>query len=76
MLGSVIQDVLVDLVGDGEDVEFNAQVSDQFQFGAGEDLSRGIVRGVENDGFGVFGEGSAKFFLVKGLFSAVLLGRA
>ena len=76
MLGSVVQDVLVDLVGNGEDVKFKAQIPDQLQFGAGEDLSCGIVRSVENDGFGVFGEGSAEFLFVEGPFRSVLSWRA
>ena len=73
VLGAVVDDVLVDLVGDGEDIEFDAQVADQFQFFAGEDLAGGIVRSIEDDGFGVFVEGAAQFFFVEGPLAGFIL---
>ena len=65
VLGSVVKDVLVNLVGDSEDIELKAQIADQLQFGSRENLARGIVRSVQNDCFGVFVEGSPEFFSSK-----------
>src|SRR5262249_9191494 len=52
MLGIVVQNVLVNLVGDGEDVVLHAQVADQFEFLAAEYLVRGIVWYVQVGRFG------------------------
>jgi hypothetical protein len=42
--GAVIEDVLVDLVGDGQSIELVAERRDPVQLRPGEDLARGIVR--------------------------------
>ncbi len=52
MLPAVIDDVLVDLVGDGQYVELLAQSSNALQFIAGEHAPCRIVGRVDDDGFG------------------------
>ncbi len=49
VLAAVEDEVLVDLVGDGEDVALAAVRGDQLQLGAVEDLARGVVGRVEED---------------------------
>ena len=44
VLGAVVEDVLVDFVGDGERVELLAERGDEFQLFAVEDAAGGIVR--------------------------------
>src|SRR5580658_11068861 len=53
MLRSIVKNVLVDLVGDGEHVVFNAQVTNQFQFLPAEHLAGWVVWRVNNDGLGL-----------------------
>ena len=49
VLVGVVEDVLVDLVGDAERVELLAEPGDQLQLGAAEHLAAGIVRRVDDD---------------------------
>ena len=46
VLSAVVDDVLVNLVSDGQHVEFDAQIANEFQFFACEHLPRRIVWGV------------------------------
>src|SRR5579862_6150301 len=71
MLSALVKDVLVDLVGNREDVELDAQVANQFQFRPREYLASRIVRRIENDRFRVLVEGAAQFFLVECPLAAV-----
>ena len=48
MLG-VVHDVLVDLIGEGEEVVLAAQVGDRRELVAAEDLAGRVVRRVEDD---------------------------
>src|SRR5256885_15095284 len=50
VLLAVVDDVLVDLVGDGEQVVGEAEIGDLLQLRSREDLARGIVGAVEEDG--------------------------
>src|SRR5260370_41131882 len=53
MLRSIVKNVLVDFVGDGEDVVFDTQVANQFQFFSAESLAGRVVWRVNDDGLGV-----------------------
>ena len=65
MFGSVINDVLVNLVGDGQDIPFLAETPDELQFLATEDLARRVIRCIDNNGLRLVIERRRKFFLVK-----------
>src|ERR1039457_5538021 len=43
MLRSIVENVLVDFVGDGEHIVFDTQVANQFQFFPAEHLAGGVV---------------------------------
>ena len=47
---AVVEDVLVDLVGDREDVVLAGTGRDDLELGAREDLARRVVRRVDDDG--------------------------
>ena len=49
MLGIVVEDVLVDLVGDRERAPLLAQTGDELQLFAREDLAGRVVRRVDDD---------------------------
>ena len=61
MLRPVVQDVLVDLVGDGVAVPAPAEPPDVFQLVAGEDLPGRIVWRVDDNRLGVLVEGGREF---------------
>ena len=65
MLRPIIENVFVNLVGDGEHIELHAQVANQLQFRPRENLSRGIVGRVYDDGLGVLLKRSAQLALIK-----------
>ena len=65
MAGAVIDDVLVNLVGDGEGVPAQAEFANKFQFLASEDLAGRIIGSIHNDGFGPGAEGAREFLAVK-----------
>src|SRR5262249_36591898 len=50
VLSAVVDDVLVDLVGDGEQVVAEGQIGDLLQLRRREDLAGGVVGAVEDDG--------------------------
>src|SRR6266403_6358094 len=53
MFRSIVKNVLVDFVGDGEHVVLNAHVTNQFQFFPAEHLAGRVVWRVNDDGFGL-----------------------
>ena len=63
---TVEHEVLVDLVGDGDHVVLAAQLGDQRQLLAGEDLAGGVVRRVEQQDLRVRGERGPKLVGVEG----------
>ena len=65
VLCAVVKNVLVDFVCDAVGVPADAKVADKFEFRAGENFAGGIVRRIQNDGFGVGTEGAGEFFFVK-----------
>ena len=76
MLGAVVNNVLVDFIGNAISVPAHTEVADEFEFRAGEYLARGIVGRVENDGFGVRAEGGGQFFFVEGPVGSAQLDKA
>ncbi len=62
---AVIKNVFVNFIGDGEDVEFNAQVADQFQFATGEHLAGRVVRRIHDDRFGLMVKSRPQFALIE-----------
>jgi hypothetical protein len=58
-------EVFVDLVGDGDDIMFDAQVADEGKLLLGEDPAGGIVGRVEEHGFGLLFEGAPQLFSVE-----------
>ncbi len=71
VLGAVVEDVLVYLVGDGVCIPFLAEVGNLLELGAGEDFAGGVVGGVDDDGFGFGVEGGGKLFGPVGPFRRV-----
>src|SRR5271157_1036057 len=53
VLGAIVDDVLVDFVGNAVGVPAHAEIADEFEFGAGENFAGGIVGRVQDDGLGV-----------------------
>src|SRR5262249_43169574 len=72
---TIVEDVLVDFVGDSEDIEFEAEVADDSEFGASEHFAGGIVGSVQDDGLGMAVESAAKFAFVEGPFVGGRSGR-
>jgi len=66
VLGAIIDDVLVDFVGDAVGVPAHAEIADEFEFGAREHFAGGIVGRVKDDGLGVRAKGGGEFPFVKG----------
>ena len=62
---AVVNNVLVNFIGDGEGVPAHAEVADEFQLLAREYFSRGIVRRVDDDGFGLGAERAREFVAVE-----------
>src|SRR5580765_976512 len=75
MLGTVIQNVVVNLVGDGEYVVFHTKVADQFELFPAEYLPRGIVRRIEDDCLGVMLKSLAQFLCVESPLASRTLRR-
>ena len=65
MPGAVIKDVFVDLICDGQNVEFNTQVADQFEFASRKHVAGGIIRRIYDDGLGVTVKRRAEFALIE-----------
>ena len=61
--------MLVNLVGDREHIEFDAEIANQFQFGLSENLAGRIVRCVQNNRFGVLVEYVPQFAFIEGPFA-------
>src|SRR5579871_4095530 len=57
----IIENVLVNLVSDGEGIKLPTERGNDGQFLTRENLAGGVVRGVENDGLGTRGESTAQF---------------
>ncbi len=57
VLRVVVEDVLVDLVGDGDDPPLLAEPGDVHELVSGKDLTRGVVGRINNDGPGLRVEG-------------------
>ena len=66
VLGVVVDDVLVNFVGDGDDIELDAEIANQFEFRQGEHFAGGIVRRVQNDRLGVVVKGGTQFAFIEG----------
>ena len=62
---AVVNNMLVNFIGDGESVPAHAEVADEFQFFAREYFSRGIVGRVDDDGFCLGAERALEFVAVK-----------
>ena len=65
MLRAVVENVLVDFVGDGEHVVLDAEVADELEFLPAEHLAGRVIGRVQDDGLGVVLEGLAKFDFVE-----------
>ncbi|CAB4884834.1 unannotated protein [freshwater metagenome] len=61
MLEAVKRKVLVDLVGDHDEIVLDGDVGDALQFAAGEHLAGGVVRRVEQDQLGARGDRCSYF---------------
>ena len=61
VLGAVVEHVLVDFIGNGVGIPADAEVPDGFELGALENLSRGIIRGVQDDGLRLRAERGGEF---------------
>ncbi len=66
VLGAVVQEVLVDFVGDDEEIVLDGEIGDDFKLGAGEDFAAGIGWGVDDDAAGTRGDGGAEVVEVDG----------
>src|SRR6476660_3901286 len=53
VLGAVVQNVLVNLVGDAIGIPANAEIADELELAFREYFSRRIIRRVQDDGFSV-----------------------
>ena len=65
MLRAVINNVLVNFIGDGEGIPAHAEIANKFQFFAREYFSRGIVRRIDDDGLGLGAEGARQFVAIE-----------
>ena len=65
MAGAVIDDVLVNLVGDRKGVPAHAKFANKFQFLASENLTGRIVRSIHDDGLGARTKGARKFLAIE-----------
>src|SRR5882762_6920583 len=65
VLRRVVENVLVDFIGDAEGVPADAEIADEFEFLASENFSRGVVRRVEDNRLGVRTEGGGQFPFVE-----------
>ena len=61
----VVDDVLVNLVGNGERVPPQAQLADKLQLFARKDFPGRVVGGVYNDGLSARAKGCRKFVAIK-----------
>ena len=60
VLGAVVEEVLVHLVGEDEEVVLDGERGDGLELGEGEDLAGGVGRAVEDDGAGARRDGGAE----------------
>ena len=65
MLGPVIEDVLINLVGDRQDIIFLAQLGDELEVAARKHAAGRVVRRVDDDGAGLVIERCRQFGPVK-----------
>ena len=63
--GAIVQNVLVDFVGNRQRVEFAAQAGDEFQFLPAEHLPGGIIGRIQNDRLGARGKRAPQFLPVE-----------
>src|SRR5580704_1792526 len=69
VLRAVVKNMLVDLIRDGQNVELNTQIANQFQFAACENLASRIVGRVENYRFGPMMKSRTQLALIKRPFT-------
>ena len=60
MLCAVVEEVLVDFVGEEEEIVPLGELADRFELGAGEDFAGGVGRGVDEEGAGAGGDGGSE----------------
>ena len=63
--GAVVKNVLVDFVGDRQNVPLLAEPGDDFEFLRDENLAGRIVRRIDNDGFGLVVECRGQFRFIE-----------
>lgn len=61
MLSPIVDHTIVNLIGKNENVLFDTDSGELFEFGSGEDFSDGIVRRVDDDAFCLGGESGTMF---------------
>src|SRR2546430_16911546 len=65
MLGAIVQNVLIDFVGDAVGIPSHTEVADEFELRSREDFPGGIIRRVQNNCFGVRAKSSREFLFVE-----------
>src|ERR1019366_4303765 len=65
VLRAVVNNVLVNFVGNREGVPAHAKVADEFQLFAGKHLARGIIRRVDDDSFGLGAERASQLVTIE-----------
>src|SRR5215471_2892585 len=70
----VVENMFVDFVSNGDDVEFQAKIANEFEFRPREHLARRIVRRVQDDGLCVIVKRGTQLSLIKCPF-ALRIGR-
>ena len=65
VLRAIVDNVFIDLVRDGENVPLLTEVGDDAEFLAAEDLSRWVVRRIDNDGLRLVVESGGEFLLIE-----------
>ena len=65
MLGAIVQNVLIDFVGDAVGIPSHTEVTDEFELRSREDFPGGIIRRVQNNCFGVRAKSSREFLFVE-----------
>ncbi len=66
VLSAGVEEVLVDFVGEEEEVVTDGEVADGFDLGVGEDFAGGVGGGVDEDGAGAGGDGALEGVIVEG----------
>src|SRR5205814_6088061 len=65
MFGAVVDDVLVNLICDGKDIPFLAQLSDELELLAAEYLTGRVIWSVDDNCFGLVIKRRSKFLFIK-----------